>query len=218
MQLPENFNNKLRLCLVTHMAGMSFDVYQQFILQAIAGGVTAIQLRDKNASLDEIHRLALALKNILTPLDIPLIINDHVDIAKAVDAQGVHIGQSDSSPQVARDILGADKWIGLSVETLEELTIANQLTCIDYIGASAVFPSFTKTNCKTIWGLDGLRTLTAQSTHPVIAIGGININNINQTMACGPCGVAVVSAIQGQPDPKTAAQNLINAMLEKDYV
>ena len=218
MQLRGTFNTKLRLCLVTHMTETSFDLYQQFILQTIAGGVTAIQLRDKNASLDEIHRLALALKNILTPLNIPLIINDHVDIAKDIDAQGVHIGQTDGSPKKARDILGPDKWIGLSVETLDELAIANQLTCIDYIGASAVFPSLTKTNCKTIWGLEGLRTLSAQSTHPVIAIGGINANNIKQTMACGPCGVAVVSAIQGQPNPEIAAQGLINAMLEEHHV
>lgn len=218
MPLHARFSQKLKLCLVTHMPEGSFEHYRHFILQAVAGGVTSIQLRDKQASTKELQALAQALKTVLTPLHIPLIINDHVCVAKAIDADGVHLGQTDMTPKAARDLLGPDKWIGLSIETYEELAIANQLTTIDYIGASAVFPSQTKPNCKTIWGLDGLRTLTAQSTHSVVAIGGITALNVQQTMACGVCGVAVVSAIQGQANPKLAAQTLIQSMQEEKHV
>ena len=186
--------SQLKLCLVTHMTHTSFDLYQQFILQAISGGVTAVQLRNKKTSKAHLLDQAFALKELLGPLHIPLIINDDIDIAKAV--------------QAARDQLGPNIYIGLSIETLDELAIANQLTCINYIGASAVFESKTKTNCKTIWGLEGLKKLTQQSIHPVVAIGGINASNIKQTMACGPCGVAVVSAIHDDPNPKLAAERL----------
>ena len=199
---------QLKLCLVTHMTHTSFNLYQQFLLEAIAGGVTAIQLRDKKASKANLLRQAIALKELLAPFNIPLIINDDIDIAIAVNADGLHLGQTDCSPQTARDRLGPDVYIGLSIETLDELAIANELTCINYIGASAVFRSKTKTNCKTIWGLDGLKALTAQSVHPVVAIGGIHASNIKQTMACGPCGVAVISAIHDDPNPKLAAERL----------
>ena len=200
--------SQLKLCLVTHMTHTSFDLYQQFILQAISGGVTAVQLRNKKTSKAHLLDQAFALKELLGPLHIPLIINDDIDIAKAVKADGLHLGQTDCSPQAARDQLGPNIYIGLSIETLDELAIANQLTCINYIGASAVFESKTKTNCKTIWGLEGLKKLTQQSIHPVVAIGGINASNIKQTMACGPCGVAVVSAIHDDPNPKLAAERL----------
>lgn len=218
MPFRERINQKLKLCLVTHMGERSFEQYRHFILQAIAGGVTSIQLREKKASTKELQALARALKHLLDPLGIPLIINDNVAIAKAIDAHGVHIGQTDMAPCAARRLLGLDKWIGLSVETQEDLAIANQLTSINYIGASAVFQSQTKLNCKTIWGLDGLRTLAAQSIHPVVAIGGITASNIQQTMACGVCGVAVVSAIQGQSNPKKAAETLLQLIQEKQRV
>ena len=209
---------KLQLCLVTHLPDTSLKAYQQFILNAISGGVTLIQFREKKAPLTDIYAVAMALKAILTPFNIPLIINDHVEIAKAVDAAGVHLGQTDLDPQKARDILGPDKWIGLSVETFVDLAVANQLTCIDYIGASAVFPSRTKPDCKTIWGLEGLKRITGQSIHPVVAIGGINRQNIQQTMACGVYGVAVVGAIHNQLNARLAAIDLINAMQEKPHV
>lgn len=209
---------KLQLCLVTHISNIPYASHKQFILEAIAGGVTSIQLRDKNVSLADFTRRAQELKHLLAPINIPLIINDHVDIAYQIDADGVHIGQTDGSPQAARDRLGPNKWIGLSIETLDELAIANQLSCIDYIGASAIFPSLSKNNCKTIWGLDGLKIITEQSRHPVVAIGGINVDNIEKIFACGVCGVAVINAIHGQKNPKIAAENLFHAMQGADHV
>jgi thiamine-phosphate pyrophosphorylase len=198
----------LQLCLVTHFPRQSFEHYKNFLLQAISGGVTSVQLRDKEASFTEMHRLALELKTLLSPLNIPLIINDQVAIAQLVDAAGVHIGQSDESPVHTRKRLSLNKWIGLSIESLDDLTIANQLNCIDYVGASAVFPSQTKPDCKTLWGLDGLKMLTQQSKHPVVAIGGITINTIESVVACGVCGVAVVGALHNQPNPKQSASDL----------
>ena len=201
--------HQLKLCLVTHVTTTPFNEYKKFLLQAISGGVTAIQLRDKTASRNALYRMAAELKELLSPLNIPLIINDHVDIAKAVNAEGVHLGQTDGSSQAAHDELGPDAFIGLSIETLDELDKANLMPWINYIGASAVFQSHTKTNCKTIWGLDGLRALVLKSIHPVVAIGGINEHNIQKTMACGVCGVAVIGAIHDAANPEYAARNLL---------
>ena len=201
--------NPFKLCLVTHRQYHSFDVYQDMILQSIQGGVTSVQLRDKYAQPDQLYDMAVALKTLLSAYHIPLIINDHIEIAKAIRADGVHLGQSDVSPEFARAQLGPDVYIGLSIESYDELLVANQLTCIDYVAASAVFQSTTKTDCATIWGLDGLRRICVQSSHPVIAIGGISLDNIDAVMSSGAAGVAVVSAIHQASCPKLAAAELI---------
>lgn len=204
--MPDRY---LRLCLVTHITSQSVDAYKNFIFHAVQGGVSSVQLRVKNKTYSEILLLATELKALLKPLNIPLIINDHLEIAKKIDADGLHLGQSDYSPSEARRELGTDKIIGWSVETLEELNAANQLTCINYIAASAVFSSKTKQDCKTIWGLHGLQKIVKISKHPVIAIGGINETNIQKVIACGVQGIAVVSAIHDSSDPKKAAADLI---------
>lgn len=199
----------LKLCLITHPHSSSSEDYESFICQAIKGGVTAIQLRNKKNSEAAIYDIAIRLLSIMCPLGIPLIINDNVRLAKDTHAAGVHLGQSDLSPLQARQYLGSDKIIGWSIETLEQLEHANQLDCIDYVAASAVFPSTTKHDCKTIWGLTGLKTITQQSRHPVVAIGGINILNIRDVMAQGAHGAAVVSAIHNHAHPDIAAAELI---------
>ena len=199
--------------------GSYFEDYERVILRAIQGGVTAVQLRNKTNSPTETRALASALIALLRPLQIPLIINDNIDLAKAVDADGVHLGQSDGSPVLARQILGPNKIIGWSIETYEQLEQANQLSCIDYIAASAIFVSKTKADCKTIWGLEGLHNITQRSTHPVVAIGGINSTNIQAVIRAGACGAAVISAIYDSPEPEHAAWELINAINQgKEYV
>ena len=202
----------LKLCLVTKPNYNALDQYFNFLHQAINGGVTSIQLRDKTNALATIQTTALALIAFLKPLNIPLIINDHVQLAKEIDAQGVHLGQSDLSPIKARQILGPEKIIGWSIENEEQLEQANQLDCLDYIGVGAIFPSQTKTDCKRIWGLDALQKAVQQSRHPVVAIGGISQNTIRDVMLCGVAGVAVVGAIQDQVQPKQAAAKLIQKM------
>jgi thiamine-phosphate pyrophosphorylase len=210
--------SSLKLCLVTHIQNQPLVDYKKLLLQAIAGGVTSIQLRQKTENPTLALPIAFALKQFLKPFNIPLIINDHIEIANIVDADGIHIGQSDINPKVARKIIGPDKIIGLSIETLEELERANQLDCIDYVAASAVFPSKTKFNCRTIWGIDGLEKIVNRSKHPVIAIGGIAINNIAEVFAKGAAGAAVISAIHGNIDPQQAAAELtkiINLSIRK---
>jgi thiamine-phosphate pyrophosphorylase len=200
--------DQLKLCLVTDFTTSTFADYQQFILQIARGGVTCVQLRAKNSSLADILKFAQILKELLTPFSIPLIINDHLDVAIAVDAAGVHLGQADTDPANARALLGPTKIIGLSIETLAQLDQANKLDCLDYVAASAVFAS--KTDCKTIWELTGLNELVKFSQHPVVAIGGINANNIASVIAQGVCGVAVISAIHQHPDPAAQSTSLLH--------
>ena len=214
--LPRNImlRSALKLCLVTHQNQPSFNDYKQYIQQAIKGGVTSIQLRDKTLPITALRNTAIALLDLLRPLSIPLIINDNATLAKEIDAEGVHLGQSDQSPVDVRDMLGPKKIIGWSIETLEQLEQANELDCIDYIAASAIFNSNSKKDCKTIWGLTGLKQITQRSRHPVVAIGGINAGNIRDVILHGACGTAVISAIHDHKNPELAASELIRNMQE----
>ena len=200
----------LRLCLVTNQNTQSLAVYEKFILRALSGGVTAIQLRDKNRSTKELKKTAIKLKTIAQQFHIPLIINDHVQLAKEIDADGVHLGQTDISPDIARDILGPNKIIGWSIETLADIELSNQSKFIDYIAASAIFPSKNKTNCKTHWGISGLQLIARKSIHPVVAIGGIDNLNTRAVMKNGACGIAVISALHDTPHPELAARQLLS--------
>ena len=166
-----------------------------------------VQLREKTADTRTFLERAFALKRLLQSTGVPLIINDRVDIALAVDADGVHLGQSDMPVTIARQLLGPDKIIGLSVETLEQIKEANTLD-VDYVGISPVFSTPTKTDTHTPFGLDGTRQAVALSKHPTIGIGGINASNIATIRATGLDGVAVVSAIMSAPDPEWAAKQL----------
>jgi thiamine-phosphate pyrophosphorylase len=170
------------------------------IEEAIKGGVTMVQVREKNCSTFEFLQLAEKIKVITQFHHIPLIINDRVDIALAVDADGVHIGQSDMPYGIARKILGHAKIIGLSVETIEEAREANNLD-VDYIGISPVFGTNTKLNIKTPLGLEGIRSISSFSKHSIVGIGGINPQNTPDILKAGANGVAVVSAIISAENP-----------------
>lgn len=184
--------------------GMSLE---SIVGNAVEGGVSIVQLREKNLDTAEFIRRAERLKHILDKYGVPLIINDNVEVALACRADGVHLGQSDMKYAKARKLLGPDKIIGLSIETMDELEEANRLD-VDYVAASPVFSTPTKTDTARPWGLDGLKKFVAASRHPVIAIGGINGTNIARTISCGAEGAAVVSAIMSAPSPKESAENL----------
>ena len=177
------------------------------VREAAAGGVTMVQLREKECSTAEFIALARELKRALSPLGIPLIINDRVDVALAVDADGVHIGQSDMPYDVARRLLGPDKIIGLSVETMEEVIAANALD-VDYIGISPVYATPTKTDTLAPFGLEGIEEVMRLSRHRCVAIGGMNRNTIGEVIARGVEGVAVVSAIVAAESPREASEEL----------
>lgn len=198
----------LKLCLVTNINDRAIDEYLSFIGQAVRGGVTMVQLREKSNNYDQIKTRALALKDFLLPLKIPLIINDFVDMAIEIDADGVHVGNEDMDASLLRERLGPNKIIGVSVETLKDVERANKLP-VSYIAASAVFPSETKLNCKTFWGIDGLKKVVEKSIHPVIAIGGINADNVQDIYQSGAKGIAVISAIHNAHNPYETTKRLL---------
>ena len=163
----------------------------EVVEQAVKGGVTVVQLREKDCSSKAFFEEAIKLKKLLSTYDIPLIINDRLDIALAVDAEGLHIGQHDIPYPIARKLLGKDKIIGLSVESLKDLEVANRWD-VDYIGLSPVFDTSTKTDTATALGLEGVRELTRFSKQHSVGIGGIDRFNAASTIQAGADGLAVV--------------------------
>lgn len=206
----------LKLYLVTDRNLSLGRSLEEVVSEAVKGGVTVVQLREKEASTGEFIELARRLMTLLKPLDIPLIINDRVDVALAVDADGVHIGQSDMSYEDARRLLGPDKIIGLSVENFEDIEAANALD-VDYIGISPVYGTPTKTDTAEPFGLEGLRKAVKMSVHPTVAIGGMNASTISEVMAAGTDGVAVVSAICSADDICMATSEL-KAIIETSSI
>ena len=198
----------MKLYLVTDRDIAGGRDLPQIVRQAVEGGVTMVQLREKNTDTRAFIALAQRLKELLAPLGVPLIINDRVDVALASDADGVHIGQSDMPYNIARRLLGPDKTIGLSVENFEQIALANSLD-VDYIGVSPVFATPTKTDTAEPFGLEGLRRAVRESVHPVVGIGGMNAGTASEVIAAGAAGIAVVSAIIGAASPKDAARELI---------
>jgi thiamine-phosphate pyrophosphorylase len=197
----------LSLYLVTDRSLSLGRDMEWIVEEAVKGGVTMVQLREKDCSTREFIDLAIRLKQKLAPYHVPLIINDRADVALAADADGLHIGQSDMDCCMARQLLGAGKIIGLSVENMEQVYESNN-SDVDYIGISPVFSTTTKTNTAPPFGLGGIREVIAISNHPVVAIGGINLTNVREIMKSGAYGIAVVSAICSAESPKEAAFEL----------
>ncbi|MCT4613892.1 MAG: thiamine phosphate synthase [Marinifilaceae bacterium] len=197
----------LSLYLVTDQDLSMGRSHEEIAEQAVKGGVSIVQLREKNISSLEFYNLAHSLKKCLDQYNIPLIVNDRLDIALAVDAAGLHIGQSDIPYKVARTLLGPDKIIGLSVESIEEARLANELD-VDYIGISPVFSTQTKSDIKVPFKLEGVREIASFTKHKTVAIGGINLSNAADIIKAGADGLAVVSAIVSADSPQQAAIEL----------
>lgn len=178
----------------------------QSIELAIQGGVTLVQLREKSVSTREFLELAIRVKEITSRYRIPLIINDRLDIALAVDAEGLHVGQDDLPMLKARELLGPSKIIGVSASTLAEALLAQQQGA-DYLGVGAVFSTSTKTDASEV-SLEQLEIIKKSVTIPVVAIGGINETNLIRVMSTGIDGVSVVSAILAKEDILMAAKQL----------
>jgi thiamine-phosphate pyrophosphorylase len=198
--------------LVTDRAALSGKPLDEVILLAVKGGAAMIQLREKDASTRFFVEEARRIKKILAPYNVPLIINDRVDVALAVGADGVHIGQEDMPYPHVRKLLGPGAIIGLSVETMEQVQAAQTIN-VTYLGVSAIFPTPTKTDTRHHWGIDGLRQVRAMSRHPLVAIGGINASNAAEVMHAGADSLAVVSAICSAPDPQQATELLRRIIL-----
>ncbi len=179
----------------------------EIVLAAVRGGAACVQLREKNLPTRSFVEEARSIKALLAPFNVPLIINDRIDVALAVAAEGVHIGQEDMPYPLARRILGRGVIIGLSVETWADVELAEELD-VDYLGISPIFETPTKTDTKGSWGLEGIARIRAYSRHPLVAIGGLNAANAGAAMQAGADGVAVVSAICAAPDPFLASREL----------
>lgn len=174
---------------------------------AVAGGATMVQLRDKAGGTARMIEIGRALKAALDGTGARLIVNDDVAAAVAIGADGLHIGQGDMSVAEARARIGRKAILGLSVET-PELAAAADPALVDYIGAGPVFATPTKLDHESPVGFDGLAAQIAASSIPAVAIGGLKTRHVAPTLAAGARGVAVVSAICGQPDPEAAARAL----------
>lgn len=183
----------------------------ELVRQAVAGGATLIQYRDKHAEGRRFVDLARALKAALDGTDVPLLINDRVDIALAAGADGVHLGQEDIHPNDARALLGPHTIIGLTLKTLEQADAMAHMP-VDYSCIGGVFATASKNNPAPPIGLDGLHTIVARarsaSRGPVGAIAGIDATNAETVIAAGADGVAVISALFMAPDPQTEASRL----------
>lgn len=178
------------------------------IEQAIQGGVGLVQLREKNTTSREFYDIALRVKKITEKYNIPLIINDRLDIALAIDADGLHIGPDDIPITVARKLLGSDKILGASTSNLNEALEA-QNQGADYLGVGAMFPTKTKEDTESV-SIKNLELIRSSIQIPVVGIGGINESNAKEVMSTGVEGIAVVSAILGKDDVFIAAKNLYN--------
>ena len=200
-------NLDLSLYLVTDKSD-DVEKFLNTIEEAIKGGVTVVQIREKTAETLDFYNLALKVKEITTKYGVPLIINDRVDVALAIDADGVHVGQSDMPCDVTRKLIGEEKILGVSAATIDEAKKA-QYDGADYIGSGAIFPTATKDDAPSITKKD-LKEIVESINIPVVAIGGITLENANELKDTGIAGLSVVSAIMSADNPKKASQELLN--------
>ena len=197
------------LYLCTDRGLMSTDTIEECVEQALAGGCTVIQLREKDCSSREFFELAKRVKTITDAAGAPLIINDRADIALAVGAAGVHVGQSDLPAHIVRKIVGPDAIVGVSASTLEEAVQAEK-DGADYLGVGAMYATATKDDAEIVT-LEELKAIRAAVSIPIVVIGGINLSTIPNFKGMGIDGLAVVSAVVAQKDIAGAARGLIKA-------
>lgn len=199
------------LYLITDRGIIKDRCLKDCVEEAIKGGVTIVQIREKDASTREFYNIAKEVKEVTDKYNIPLIINDRLDIALAVDAAGVHLGQSDMSIEVARKILGEEKIIGISAGNLEEALEAEK-SGADYLGIGAIFYTGTKKDIDEPIGLEGLKEIINKIKIPSVAIGGINKDNTEDVIKTGVNGISVISAILGYEDTKKASEELVSKL------
>ncbi len=178
----------------------------EVVKESLDGGVTFLQLREKNLDDENFLKEAIELKELCKEYKVPFVINDNVDIAIKMDADGVHVGQSDMEAGDVRAKLGPDKIIGVSAQTVEQAILAEQRGA-DYLGVGAVFPTGSKDDAEDV-SHETLKAICDAVSIPVVAIGGITLENASQLKDSGICGVAVISAIYAQDDIRKASEDL----------
>jgi thiamine-phosphate pyrophosphorylase len=195
----------LRLCLVTDRGLAGGRSVIDVALAAARGGATMVQLREKDATTRAFVETARALKAALAPLGAPLAINDRLDVALAVDADGLHVGQDDMPVEAARRLMGPGKFVGLSITALDQ-ALRPDAAAADYLGVGPIYAQSTKSDAAAPLGLDGLRRIRGLTGKPIVAIGGLTPDNSAPVLAAGADGLAVVSAIVAAADPEAAAR------------
>ncbi len=197
------------LYLVTDRILVGSKDFLLSIKKALEGGVTLLQLREKETNSREFYEIGVKIKELAAEFRVPLIINDRVDLALALDADGVHVGQQDLPLVKVRNIIGPDKILGYSVSSLEEALQGERMGA-DYLGAGPVFPTGSKKDASEEIGLAKLKEIKAGVSLPVVGIGGIGATNLSAVKETGIDGVSVISAILSQEDPYAAAKGLID--------
>ena len=198
--------NSMVLYAITDRTWLGEKSLAKAVEEAIKGGATFVQLREKNIAFDEFVKLAKEVKAVTDKYNVPFVINDNIDVACEVGADGVHIGQGDEAIKTARKILGKDKIIGVSANNPQD-AICAELGGADYIGAGSVFSTSTKLDAKNIT-IEILRNIAETVSIPVVAIGGINKDNVLNLSRCGIAGVCIISAIFSKNSIKEAARVL----------
>lgn len=196
----------LLLYAVTDRSWLNGDTLYNQVEKSLLGGVTFLQLREKELDKETFLKEAVQIKELCKKYKVPFVINDNVEIALKSKADGVHVGQSDMEAIEARKILGKDKIIGVSVQTVQQAILA-QNQGADYLGVGAVFTTGTKTDADDV-SYETLKSICKAVDIPVVAIGGINQNNITKLENSGICGVAIVSAIYAQNDIEKSTKTL----------
>lgn len=196
----------LLLYAVTDRTWLNGDTLYNQVEKALKGGATFIQLREKNLSNTEFLEESKEIKQLCAKYNVPFVINDNVEIAKEIDADGVHVGQDDMEALDVRAVLGKDKIIGVSAHSVEEALLAQEHGA-DYLGVGAVFHTGTKSDATDL-SRETLKAICDAVDIPVIAIGGISADNVLELSGNGLCGIAVISAIFAQKDIEAAARNL----------
>jgi thiamine-phosphate pyrophosphorylase len=194
--------------LVTDRAFSKGRTTLEIVQAAVAGGVSAVQLREKDLDTRDFYEEGRRIRDFLRSNRVPLIINDRIDVALALDADGVHLGQTDMPLNVARRILGPDRLIGVSVEKPEHIN-DDAVAYADYLGISPIFLTSTKPELDTSWGLEGIRKVRSLTELPLVAIGSIKQENAADVIRAGADCVAVVTAIVAATDPREATRELL---------
>ena len=198
----------LHLYLVTDEAAKCRHSLLETVQRAVDGGVTIVQYRSTNPDAGTCYREALPIRDFLASHGVPFIVNNRIDLALALDADGVHIGQRDLPVPAVRAMIGPDRILGLSVSNADQLR-AVDAALVDYLGMGPVFPTISKLNAPPVLGVDGFAALASQSPLPVVAIGGLDVERARLVRATGAAsGIAVGSAICGAEDPEAAARAL----------
>ncbi|SOH93885.1 thiamine-phosphate pyrophosphorylase [Monaibacterium marinum] len=205
--------DSLRLYLVTDPDLCGEVGVVETVRRAVAGGVSMVQLRDKTATTSQRITIARALVEVLRGTGVPLIVNDDLQAAIQSGADGAHIGQSDGPPERARALLGPDRILGLSCETVERVRAAEN-SGVDYLGLGPVFATDSKADHERPIGFTGLAEMAAATALPTVAIGGLKQQHFAPVMAAGADGLAVVSAICGQANPQHAAARFLSGEMQ----